>query len=163
VGGIGEERLAAVLGANLRVRGDADDDILLAGKALEKDAVGGEEEHEEGAALGGGGSLEVLRDAGVQGEDLASAAEAGDGRAWMIDGEIEDGDAVGELADPELGGVLEGRCLGGAPCDEVTELKGRGKLREATGGEGVVDCGEFLQEHGVGRSVADEMMEGEEE
>ena len=39
VGGVREEGLAAFLRANLGIGGDADDDVVLAGEAMEQDAV----------------------------------------------------------------------------------------------------------------------------
>ena len=151
--------------AGLACGGHADDDIVLAGDAVEQGGERGKQGGEQGAAEFRRGFLQPLVAGGIEGDVFHRAVVGFHWRARTVGGEIQHGSAVGETGDPvvfRIDGFLAVP-VGFFEAGVIREGHGGRQHGKVSGLAGIVGVGEFREDHAEGPAVADHVVRGEEE
>ncbi len=146
--------------------GRADDDVLLAGVAVQQDVERGEQHAERGDPVASAHhlqlSLQVVRERGQE----RGALEGGPGRAGAVGGNPQNGQLAGEFALPvvDLAAQLAAheRLLLPAGVVRVTEREG-GQGGGRAGDAALVELPELPREEALRPAVGDDVVEVEEE
>ena len=165
--GIGEEA-DEVLGFGLAAAGDggADDDVLLAGVAVEQGLEGGQEGHEGGDAGGAAQRPDGIGQGFGQREAPPLAVVGLHRRAGAVSGQLQNRRRAGQLL-PPVGhflfqeGPLQRLPL---PGGVVGVLDGQlGQRRGLAGGKGRVEGCQLAQQHADGPAVGDDVVQGQDQ
>ena len=149
------------LGAGTSGHRGADQYRRLAGEPAKQGPPGGQQGHERGAAMAAAEGFEVAAESRVQLEAEVGTGEVLGGRAWPVQGQVDQRRCVGELDAPVVGLPLQ--VFAGQPAAlpggvvRVLDRQGRQWIVESLG-EGVVERGEFATQHAGGPAVGDDVV-----
>ena len=146
--------------------GDAHSQIVLHRVAMDEGLERGQGDHEQGGVVGLGEPLQAFGQGRVEVEGDVVAAEALEGRAGKVGGEVGSGRKPAQAISPirQVGFQTSFLPTSLLPCCEIRILDGQfGQLGIVAREFGPIEFGQFPDHHAQGPAIGDDVVQGESE